>query len=149
MRALRRCTGGSVDRILRGMTRPRSLILLAKSSDPDAVRQVNDGEIPRMEYMDLASALDATILNFQDVERSTHPAVIAARKRSAVWGLAMLGIVHRRDFDHVYTTGENIGIPLGILIRTVRWFGHVTGVVHHGGTKKRTLALRGLGHSIW
>jgi glycosyltransferase involved in cell wall biosynthesis len=131
------------------MTRPRSLILLARSPDPDWARRVDAGEVPRIEYLDLANALGATIFTFHDVERSSHPAVVAARKRSLVWGLAMLGIVKRHDFDHVYTTGEDVGIPFGILVRTVRWFGHVTCVIHHGGTVKRTLALRGLGHGIW
>jgi glycosyltransferase involved in cell wall biosynthesis len=131
------------------VTIPRSLILLAKSPDPDAARKADAGEIPRVEYIDLSRALGATIFDFHDVERSTHPAVVTARKRSRLWGLAMLGIVNRHRFEHVYTTGEDVGIPFGILLRTVRWFGRVTGVIHHGGTTKRRLALRGLGHDIW
>ncbi len=125
------------------------LILLAKSPDPDSARRADAGEIPRIEYIELGRVLDATILDFRDVAGSTHPAVMTARRRSQLWGLATLGIVRRHEFDSVYTTGEDIGIRFGILLRSVRWNGHVTGVIHHSGTRKRRLALRGLGHDIW
>jgi glycosyltransferase involved in cell wall biosynthesis len=125
------------------------LILLAKSPDPDSERRADASEIPRIEYVELGRVLDATILDFRDVAGSTHPAVMTARRRSPLWGLATLGIVRRHDYDSVYTTGEDIGIRFGILLRSVRWHGRVTGVIHHSGTRKRRLALRGLGHGIW
>ena len=125
------------------------LILLAKRPDPDSARRADAGEVPRIEYVELGRGLAATILDFRDVERSTHPAVVTARRRSLLWGLATLGIVMRHEYDSVYTTGEDIGIRFAILLRSVRWHGRLTGVIHHSGTRKRRLALRGLGHHIW
>jgi glycosyltransferase involved in cell wall biosynthesis len=131
------------------MASPKTLILVAKSPAPDSVAQADAGGIPRIEYIELSRALDAKVLDFHDVERSAHPAVKLARKKGLTWGLAMLGVVHRREYDHIYATGEDVGIPLGILLHAVRWYGHVTVVVHNGGTPKRRVVLRGLGHSIW
>ena len=55
--------------------RRRTLILLAKRPPLDLRRRIAAGEEPRAEYLVLAERLGAELLDFHDVERSTHPFV--------------------------------------------------------------------------
>jgi len=130
--------------------RTRTLILLAKGPDADAEERADRGEIPRIEYVELARAIGAaTIIDFHDVEASRHPAVRQARARGRLWGLAVLGMTKRREYDHFYVTGEDIGMPFGMMMKAVRDLGRVTMVVHHGGTPKRRIILRAIGHAVY
>lgn len=129
--------------------RTRTLILLAKAPEAGAAERAERGEIPRIEYVELARAIGATILDFHDVDASSHPAVRQARARGRLWGLAALGMTKRREFDQFYVTGEDIGMPFGMMMRAARDHGRVTMVVHHGGTKKRRIILRAIGHSVY
>jgi hypothetical protein len=127
----------------------RVLMLLAKKPDPETEDQARRGEIPFPEYIAVRDRCAATLWDFHDVERSTHPLVKAARGRGERYGLAMLGFVHRKEFDHIYCTGEDVGFPLGMLMRGVGDLGRITSVIHHGGTRKRLAILRGLGPRVW
>jgi glycosyltransferase involved in cell wall biosynthesis len=121
----------------------RTLILLAKAPGEGG------GEHPRTDLSEMLRVLDAKIFNFNDVAASTHPLVRAARSRGRYWGLAMLGVLHRNEFDNIYATGEDIGMPLAVLLHATRCYGKTTVLVHHGGTPKRKTALRLLGHQVW
>ncbi len=125
----------------------RILILLAKSPNLTAAEEADRGEIPRIEYVELARAIGATILDFHDVAQSQHPFVKLARSRGARYGLAALGMTRRHDFDEFYVTGEDIGLPFGMLMRAAGDLGRITMVVHHCGTPKRRLLFRSLGHT--
>lgn len=127
----------------------KTLILLAKAPASETTELAARGELPRPEYEELQKALGAELLDFHDVERSRHPAVRAAARKSPRWGLAMLGFLRRREFDHIYATGEDVGIPFATLCKGARWLGRVTVVIHNGGTPKRRVLLRALGHEVW
>lgn len=129
--------------------RPRTLILLAKAPNPSIPEDVRVGDIPRVEYLELARAIGAEILDFHSVAASDHPLVKAARREGPLWGLAALGALRRREFDHIYATGEDIGMRLATMLHATGWYGRVTVVIHHGGTPKRKMILRLLGHSVW
>lgn len=124
-----------------------TLILLGMAPEPDSVEEADRGEIPRIEYVELARALGATILDFKDVAQSEHPAVRIARARGERWGLAVLGMTRRRDFDQFYVTGESI--PFGIMMRAARDLGRITVVAHTVGTPKRRLMFRLFGHAVY
>jgi glycosyltransferase involved in cell wall biosynthesis len=125
--------------------RTKTLILLAKKTGAAA----EAGSEPRSDISELVRILDAETLNFNDVARSTHPLVRGARSRGPYWGLAMLAILRRREFDNIYATGEDIGMPLAALLHAARAYGQATVLVHHGGTPKRRVALRVLGSRVW
>jgi glycosyltransferase involved in cell wall biosynthesis len=127
----------------------RTLILLAKAPDLDLPERVARGEIPRLEYLQLQRARGAELVDFHDVARARHPAVRLAARRGPRWGLAVLGWQRRRAFDHIYCTGEDVGIPLAMMMRAAGDLGRLTVVIHNGGTPKRRVLLRGLGHAVW
>ncbi|MFO0590949.1 MAG: glycosyltransferase [Polyangiaceae bacterium] len=129
--------------------RVKTLLLLGKAPSADSVSDADAGRIPRIEYIELARALGATILDYHDVARSTHPAVVLARRQGPKWGLAALGTLQRHAFDRLYVTGEDVGLPLAMMLHGTAHYGRTTVVVHNGGTPKRRLLLRALGHAVW
>ncbi|MDQ2800494.1 MAG: glycosyltransferase family 4 protein [Armatimonadota bacterium] len=89
---------------------------------------------PTMDYHALATALQnrdgmtVDILDYAAVDRAASPIVRLARRlggRDAA--LAMLAFQHRKDYAAIFSNGENVGIPLALLMsRQARSTGHVT-----------------------
>jgi glycosyltransferase involved in cell wall biosynthesis len=129
--------------------RLRTLILAAKATEADAAERARRGEAPRVEYLELARAINAEVIDLNDVGRSTDRSVCLARRLGLFWGLAALAMQRRRDFDQFYVTGEDIGIPFGAMMRAARDAGRITLVAHQAGTAKRRTVLRAVGPSLW
>lgn len=128
----------------------RTLILLAKQPRPDLRARIAAGDEPRAEYLELAARLGAEILDFHDVAQSGHPVVqFLARRLGARWGLAALGTIRHGAFDDLYATGEDVGIPLALLLRARRVRGKLTMVVHNADTPKRRALIRAAGHRVF
>jgi glycosyltransferase involved in cell wall biosynthesis len=131
-------------------TAPRTLILLAKRPRPGLAAQIAAGDEPRVEYLELAHRLGAEILDYDSVEASSSPLVRwLDRRLGAKWALAWMGFARRREFDHLYATGEDVGIPLTLFLRAARCYGKLTVVMHRSGTPKRRLLLRVLGSRVY
>jgi glycosyltransferase involved in cell wall biosynthesis len=96
----------------------RALILAAGHFGPKLEADIADGREPRLDVFELAKALNADCLDYADVERSTDPAIqLAARTVGASAALALLGFRERSRYDAYFTTGEDIGLPLALLLR--------------------------------
>ncbi|MEO8919973.1 MAG: glycosyltransferase family 4 protein [Polyangiaceae bacterium] len=62
--------------------------------------------------------LNADVVDFGDVDRSTNPAVkLAVRVGGLSAGVGMLGYLARKRYDAYFTTGEDIGLPLAALMQ--------------------------------
>jgi glycosyltransferase involved in cell wall biosynthesis len=132
------------------MSPRRTLILLAKRPDPQLPARIEAGDEPKAEYLELARALKAEINDFHSVESSSAFLVkTAAQRMSPSWGLAALGLSRRKEFDHLYATGEDIGIPLAMLLKAARCHEKLTVVFHNIGTPKRRAVLKAIGHKVY
>lgn len=81
---------------------------------------------PRKDYVALARALNATILDYTSVARSPA-ARLLARVLGMPVGQAWLAFRQRRAFRAVLTDGEHIGLPLALLLKAARYpLPHVT-----------------------
>lgn len=129
--------------------RRRTLLLLAKRPASDLRQRISAGEEPRAEYLELAARLNAELVDFHDVDRATHPLVRFARRLGPRWGLAALGALRHREFDDIYATGEDVGIPLAMMLRARRVHDKLTVVVHCPDTPKRRRLLRAIGDSVF
>jgi glycosyltransferase involved in cell wall biosynthesis len=128
----------------------RTLILLGKRPRPDLRARVAAGEEPRAEYMALADRLGAEVVDYGDAERSRHPLVRAlGRALGPRWALAALGAVRHGEFDVLYATGEDVGLPLALLLRTAGVAGKLAIVMHNGDTPRRALVLRAAGARVF
>lgn len=99
----------------------RSVILAAGRFDDALKAQIAAGREPRLDVFELAHALDATVIDFGDVERSRSPVIkAAARSMGLSAAVALLGFFQRSRYDAFFTTGEDIGLPLAALLRPTR-----------------------------
>ncbi|HEY3253420.1 MAG TPA: hypothetical protein VGJ91_05710, partial [Polyangiaceae bacterium] len=99
----------------------RSLILAAGRFDDALKKRIAEDREPRLDVFELADALGATVLDFGDVDRSSSSAVkLTARAAGASAAVALLGFQQRARFDAIFTTGEDIGLPLAALLKTSR-----------------------------
>jgi glycosyltransferase involved in cell wall biosynthesis len=127
----------------------RVLILLAKHKDASTASAALRREIPRPEYLLLQEGLGADLIDFSDVESSTHPLVRLARRWSFCAGLAMLAFTLRGRYEQFYCTGEDVGMPFAALMALTRRRDSITCVIHSGGTRSRRLIFRAVPSSVW
>jgi len=96
----------------------RTLILAAGRFGDDMRRAIADGRDPRLDVFELAKTLKADVLDFLDVDRSSNPIVRGVtRALGPSVGVAQLGFMGRKHYDAVLTTGEDIGLPLALLLK--------------------------------
>jgi glycosyltransferase involved in cell wall biosynthesis len=97
-------------------------LILAAGRFGDALKQdIARGREPRLDVFEIAKALGADVMDFGDVESSRRPVLRAASRglgKSAA--LALLGFRERSRYDVIFTTGEDIGIPLAALLGATR-----------------------------
>src|SRR6478609_5399636 len=99
----------------------RSLILAAGRFDDALKSRIAQDREPRLDVFELATVLDATVIDFATVDRSDSPAVkLTARAAGASAAVALLGYQQRAKYDAIFTTGEDIGLPLAALHKTSR-----------------------------
>jgi glycosyltransferase involved in cell wall biosynthesis len=97
----------------------------------------------RRDYASLSRALDATVLDYSQIERSRR-----ARALAAVFGRAMaqawLAFCRRDQHDAILTDGEHVGIPLALLLKLARApVAHIT-IGHRLSVRKKRLFFRWL-----
>lgn len=99
-------------------SKPRVLMLIpsvAKTGIEDAVRTDRH---PTMDYSALQSALGADLLDYSALEADRQPALARLMRRAGRdVGLAALGYSRRKDYDVIFSNGENVSIPFAMLLK--------------------------------
>src|SRR3954469_24948657 len=108
----------------------KTLILAAGRFGEGARKSIAEGREPRLDVFELAARLGADVIDYLDVDRSTRPLVkLTARALGASAAGAALGFFFpspavaelvffaRRRYDAFLTTGEDIGLPLALLLK--------------------------------
>ena len=123
----------------------KTLLLIPSALKRGIEAQVAAGEHPTMDYDALAAALradggGADVLDYRAVDADRSLLVRLARRAAGRDGaLAVMGFLRRDHYDALYTNGENVGIPLALLLKLARRRpGHVT-IGHHLSTGKKRL----------
>ncbi|HEY3494613.1 MAG TPA: glycosyltransferase family 4 protein [Polyangiaceae bacterium] len=94
------------------------LILAAGRFGEPMRRAIADGREPRLDVFELATTLGADIIDFADAERSRDPVAKGVlRTLGPSAAVAYLGFRKSRRYDAVLTTGEDIGLPLAVLMK--------------------------------
>jgi glycosyltransferase involved in cell wall biosynthesis len=128
----------------------RTLILFPKLAEAQREERIAAGEEPRREYLELARRIQADILDYGSVATTRLRSVRWARRLGGPRiALALLGFVHRNEYEQIYATGEDVAIPLVPLLRLARVRRRLTVVVHHAGSRRKIWILRLLGHASY
>ncbi len=127
----------------------KTLLLIPSVLKTGLDDEVRADRHPTMDYHALAAALRdrhglaVDILDYAAVDADATPAVRLARKlggRDAA--LAALAFARRKDYAAIFSNGENVGVPLALLLGAVpRGPGHVT-IGHRLSTRKKQVFFR-------
>jgi glycosyltransferase involved in cell wall biosynthesis len=128
----------------------KTLIVAAGRFDRALAQDIAQGREPRLDMFELQRALDVPaerMLDFGDVERSKRPDVRAVRKLLGMSAAtAYLAVVERKDADAIFTTGEDIGLPLAMLLKLRGIRASHTMIAHSlSPLKKRVFFSAGVG----
>jgi glycosyltransferase involved in cell wall biosynthesis len=109
----------------------RCVILAAGRFDEVLRADIARQREPRLDVFQIAAALDAKVIDFQAVDQSTDPIVkFVARTAGNSAAVALLGFRERHQCDAYFTTGEDIGLPLSVLLKPTRSRCSHTMIVH-------------------
>ena len=128
----------------------KTLIVAAGRFDRALAQEIAQGREPRLDMFELQRALDVPaerMLDFGDVERCTRPDVRAVRKLLGMSAAtAYLAVVQRQGADAIFTTGEDIGLPLAMLLKLRGIRASHTMIAHSlSPLKKRVFFRAGVG----
>jgi glycosyltransferase involved in cell wall biosynthesis len=124
----------------------RTLILAAGRFGDEMRSAIAAGREPRLDVFELAKALDADVVSYLDVDRSTSTAVRSVNRAfGPSAALALVGYLARERYDALFTSGEDIGLPLGSLLRTSRAQCSHTMIAHTLAPKKKRVFFDYLG----
>lgn len=127
----------------------RALLLIPSVVKGDIGPDVLADRHPAADYLTLLAALrgragvEADLLDYAAVDADPSPAVRLARRlggRDAA--LAAMALARRSRYDVVFTNGENVGVPLALLLGVLpRRLGHVT-IGHRLSAPKKQVFFR-------
>jgi len=121
----------------------RCVILAAGRFDETLRADIARKREPRLDVFQLANELNAKVIDFQDVDRSTDPFIkFIARTAGNSAAVAWLGFRERSNCDAYFTTGEDIGLPLSVLLKPTRARCSHTMIVHTLFPQKKQLLFK-------
>jgi glycosyltransferase involved in cell wall biosynthesis len=124
------------------MGNPRTLLLIPSVAKRGVEQDVAANVHPTMDYFALQSRLHADLADYAVADADRHPLVRAARLVGRDAALAMHGFVRARNYDVIFSNGENISVPLAALLKVrSRRPAHVL-IGHRISAPKKRLLLR-------
>jgi glycosyltransferase involved in cell wall biosynthesis len=105
-------------------------------------REVAANTHPTMDYFALRSRLDADLADYSAMDADSHPLVRAARLLGRDAALAVHGFLRARRYDVLFSNGENISIPLAVLLKGLRRRPAHVLIGHRLSARKKRLLLR-------
>ena len=125
--------------------KPRVLMLIPSIAKVDIAEAVRQDAHPMMDYHALQTRWNADILDYAALDAEKNPALVKiARKAGRDAALAMAGYLKRRDYDIIYSNGENVSIPLALLLKRHRARPRHVLIGHHLSTGKKKPFFRAL-----
>ncbi len=96
----------------------RVLILATTAAPSSAHDEIAAGRRPRIDYLDLQTRLDADLIDFNIYQRTPYRWLERPDRLSRLaWGQALYALRHWKDYEVVYSLGEDVGVPLAFLLR--------------------------------
>lgn len=102
-----------------GRSQPRVLLVISAEPSEEMRAEIRAGRQPRRDYDLLCAALDADMLT-PDLARRSRLGRFLSRRAGRSIALAVEAFRRRRHYDAIYTDGENVGLPLALLLALSR-----------------------------
>jgi len=117
------------------------LLAITATLDPGLPGLIQRGLHPRKDYLELARALDADIIDLAAVDRSVRTRVLRRLVGPAV-AQADLAARLADQYEAVFADGEHIGLPLSLMLRRRRQRPRLVMIGHFLSPLKKVLFLR-------
>ena len=131
----------------------KALLLIPSVLKTGVAEAVLQNKHPRMDYYALSDFLNsepgntADLAGYAEMEADTHLLIrLLTRLGGRDAGLAAYGYLRRRNYDALFTNGENVGLPLALLLKSgggKKGVRHVT-IGHKPSTGKKRLLFKHL-----
>lgn len=124
----------------------RVLLTVSGTIPPDLDDSVEQGRRPRPDYLELAKVLDADVVDHADAARSNgRTGRVIARFGGEHLRLAWTCFRRRKQYEVLFTDGEQVGLPFAMLGRLTRRGTHHVTIGHRLSARKKLLFHRLLG----
>lgn len=121
----------------------RVLMVFSAAMDAAARRAVADGRWPRKDFFALADALGADVIDYTAIDAS-RPLRLVRRLAGTPVAQVVAAWRRRSDYDYIFSDGEHIGIPLGLLLGLSRRRPRHVALAHLLTTPAKRAAFRWL-----
>ena len=121
------------------------MILLGKSPNQGAMASYEDGTASCPEFYAIKRRVNGTILSSTDFDNAKPGFFEKLLGRSTTLKAALYALRRKADYEHIYTTGEELGVALLLGLKFSNWKGKVHMVVHACNSAKRRAMFRFLG----
>ncbi len=124
---------------------PRVLLTVSGRVDPETAELVARGQRPSPDYIELARAMDADIMDTAKAKRAAGGAARVLGRLAPPLLLAWVCFRQRGRYDVILTDGEQVGFPLAALLKLSprRRCAHMM-IVHILSVRKKVWAYRAL-----
>lgn len=128
-----------------------ALVLPTSRTPTEAADEIRRGLRPRIDYLDLRERLEQAGISVDVVDFSVYDRMPwktlekPDRLSRMAWGQALFALRHWRNYDVVYSLGEDVGVPLALLLRLVGKRPRHILVAHNVLAARKRPLLRGLG----
>jgi glycosyltransferase involved in cell wall biosynthesis len=100
------------------------------------------GDMPRPDYRALIDVLDPDVLDVGNVHEIRHPAVAAVRSKLGLhWSIALAATLSARHYQAIVATGEDVGLPLALLLKLSRRRVPLIVICHNIATRRPATLL--------
>lgn len=124
----------------------RTLILAAGRFGESMRSAIASGREPRLDVFELARTLGADLDDYLAIDASPSPSIRAATRAFGMSAaLAYHGFSRRSEYDAILTSGEDIGIPLALLLKGSRAKCSHTMIAHTLSPLKKRVFFKPLG----
>jgi glycosyltransferase involved in cell wall biosynthesis len=121
-------TSPTDDRVGLDILRSRKIsVVLGGVLDETARREVREGKRPRVDVLEMESRFQARVIDFgrlvQEAKSDRRARfILGVARRTGLWSpcLAYYALGYVKDDDLVYATGEDVGLPLAMMLRRLR-----------------------------
>jgi glycosyltransferase involved in cell wall biosynthesis len=98
-----------------------TLLTVSGTIPPDIAERIARGERPRADYLEMARAFDADLIDYAEARRGSGPfGRLLERLAGADVLLAYACWQRRKQYQAIFTDGEQIGLPYALLSKLAR-----------------------------
>lgn len=100
------------------------LTVSGRAASSDQIAEIERGTSRRRDYLEMARAFGADLIDFEAAQRAGPLSRFIARFFDQHLALAWTCFRHRKDYEVIFTDCEGVGLPLAVMLKYLTPFAH-------------------------